>query len=235
MLVDSILADCPQSIKNIPYVRTQKNDLIRFLKVYNCCADRPMLRSRNGFELGATEFNLFAASTRRSYLIADNMNAYSFSFNAFADIPFSTLNLSFHPELNFESSRVSKAFNDGNDYDLVLNFNTISVPLYLRYTMLNNKFSPFFQIGPVYSRNIRNESTLFQYETTENAVFTEISDSPVLQDDLAGFSVGTGVILNYGSKHSIFVDFNYSKLYNFKQIYDLLNYNKFSFRIGIIL
>lgn len=233
--VDSLLVDCPAALKNIPYVRTRKNDLIRYIKDYNRCANRPFLRPRYGFSFGSTWYNLFAANTLRSYSIADNMHALNFSFNAFADISVGVISLSFHPELNFEASRASMAFNDGNDYDLVLNFNTISVPLYLRYTILKNKFSPFFQVGPVYSRNIRNESTLFQYQTSGNVVFTEISNSLVLQDDLAGFSIGTGVILNYGSKHSMFADFNYSKLYNFEQMYDLLNYNKFSFRIGIML
>lgn len=233
--VEDLLDDCPQAIKNIPYLRRRKNDLIRYIEDYNRCADRPLLRPRYGFSLGSTAYNLFEANKRRSYLIADNIKSFSFSFNAFADIPFSTINLSFHPELNFERSSASMAFNDGNDYDLVLNFNSVSIPVYLRYTILKSKISPFFQIGPVYSRNIRNESTLYKYETSGNVTTTEISDSKVLQDDLTGVSLGMGLILNYGSKHSAFVDFNSSKLYNFSQTYDLLNYNKFSFRIGIML
>lgn len=234
MPADKILADCPQSIKNIPHVRTRRNDLIRFIKDYNRCADRPLLRTRYGFELGATSYNLIAVNYPWAYPIPGHMNSSCFYFGAFADIPFWTINLSFHPELNFEYLADSKSFNEEDKYDLVLNSSSVSIPVYLRYTVLKNFLSPFFQIGPVYSRSIRNNSKLYQYKTVNNNIFISIPEPQVLQNDLAGFSIGTGVISNYGSKYSCFGELNYTTVYNLRHQNNLLRRNEFTIKFGIL-
>lgn len=234
MFVENILPDCPQAIKNSPYVRTRKNDLIRYIKDYNRCANRPLLRNRYGFELGTTSYNLISVHYPGTYPIPLNMNSLGFSFGAFADIPFSTINLSFHPELNFEHFSDSKALKNEDNYDLVLNSSSVSIPVYLRYTVLKNFLSPFFQIGPVYSKSIQNNSRLYQYKTVNNNVFISIPEPQVLQNDLAGFSVGTGAILNYGSKYSCFGELNYSTIYNLRHQYNLLRRNELTIKFGIL-
>lgn len=234
MFVDSYLADCPQSIKNIPYVRTRRNDLMRFIKDYNNCTDRPFLRTRYGFDLGATSYSLTALDYNWIYPIPSNMNFTGFSFGAFADIPISAINLSFHPELNFEHFSTTKAFFHVRDYDLVLNSSAVSIPFYLRYTVLKKNLSPFFQIGPVYSRSIHKNSTLYQYDTHGNEIFINVIDSRVLQDNRTGYSFGTGVISNYGSKYSWFAEADYSKMHNIKSNTNLYNRYEITVKIGIL-
>lgn len=232
--VDQILAECAPEIKNIPYVRTRKNDLMRFMKDYNSCADRPILRNRYGIQLGATSGNLSAVNYRRLYPVPGNMNFSSYSLGAFADIPFSSINLSLHPELSFEHFSSSKAFNQEDDYDLVLNSSSVTLPVYLRYTVMKNLLSPFFQLGPVYSRSLRNNRTLYQYDTVGNDLFISLIDSQVLQDNMAGFSFGTGAVLNYGSRYSWFAEANFSKIHNLKKNTNLYNRYEFAFKIGIL-
>ena len=234
MFVESRLADCPTTIKNIIYVRTRKNDLMRFLKDYNNCADRPFLRTRYGFQLGATSYNMSAVHYRWLYPIPENMNSIGFSFGAFADIPFSSINLSFHPELNFEHFSNTKAFSHDDDYDLVLNSSAVSIPVYLRYTVLKNFLSPFFQIGPVYSLSIHKNGTLYQYDTVGNEIFTSVIDSRVLQNNMTGYSFGTGVISNYGSKYSWFAEADFSKMHNIKGNTNLYHRFEIAFKIGIL-
>ena len=162
------------------------------------------------------------------------MNFRSYAIGAFADIPFSSINLSLHPELSFEHFSSSKAFNQEDDYDLVLNSSSVTLPVYLRYTVMKNLLSPFFQLGPVYSRSLRNNRTLYQYDTVGNDLFISLIDSQVLQDNMAGFSFGTGAVLNYGSRYSWFAEANFSKIHNLKKNTNLYNRYEFAFKIGIL-
>ena len=234
MFVDSFLVNCPQSSKNTPYIRTRKNDLMRYMKDYNRCADRPLLRTRYGFGLGATSYNLTAVDYRWLYPVPGNMNFIGFSFGAFADIPFSAINLSLHPELNFAHFSDSKIFNHDDEHDLVLNSSSLSIPVYVRYTVMKNFLSPFFQVGPVFSRSIHKNSTLYQYDTVGNEIFINTIESQVLQDNMAGFSLGTGATLNYGCKHSWFAEANFSKMHNLKSYTNLYNRYEIDFKIGIL-
>lgn len=234
LFIDSILDDCPGALKYVPYVRTRKNDLMRYIKNYNSCADKPLLRTRYGFELGATSYNMTAVDFTWTYPIPGSINPFGFSLGAFADIPISSINLSFHPELNFDRFSASKAFNHDDDYDLVLNSSSVTIPIYLRYTVLNKFLSPFFQIGPVYSRSISKNSTLYQYNTVDSEVYTSFIDSQVLQNDRTGYSIGTGVISNYGSKYSWFAEADFSKMHNIKSNTNLYNRYEIAFKIGIL-
>lgn len=234
LFLDRMLADCPQVIKNIPYVRTRKNDLMRYLMDYNSCADRPFLRSRYGFELGGTSYKLSAVDDSWGYPVPGSINSFGYAVGAFADIPFSPINLSFHPELNFEHFSATKAFKHDDDYDLVLNSGSVTIPVYLRYTIMKNFLSPFFQIGPVYSRSIHKNSTLYQYDTVGNEIFTSVIDSQVLQNDRTGYSAGTGVISNYGSKYSWFAEVDFSKMHNIKSNTNLYHRYEIAFKIGLL-
>jgi hypothetical protein len=232
--VGKMLADCPPSLKNIPFVRTRRNDLMRYIKDYNIFADRPFLRNRYGFQLGATTYNLTAVDYRWLYPVPGNLNFMGYTFGAFADIPFSSINLSFHPELNFEHFSTTKAFFSDDDYDLVLNSTSVSIPVYLRYTVLKNFLSPYFQAGPVYSRSIKNNRTLYQYDVVGNEIFTDLIDSRVLQNNMAGYSFGAGVISHYGSKYSWFAEANFSKMHNLKTNTNIYQRYEIVFKIGML-
>lgn len=232
--VGKMLADCPPALKNIPFVRTRKNDLMRYIKDYNSCTDRPLLRNRYGFQLGATSYNMTAVDYRWLYPVPGNLNFMGYSFGAFADIPFSSINLSFHPELNFEHFSTTKAFLSDDNYDLVLNSTSVSIPVYLRYTVLKNFLSPYFQAGPVYSRSIHNSKTLYQYDVVGKEIFTSIIDSRVLQDNMAGYSFGAGVISHYGSKYSWFAEANFCKTHNLKTNTNIYQRYEIAFKIGML-
>lgn len=232
--LDSILADCSPAIQNIPKVRFRSNDLIRFIRDYNICADRPLLRPRWGVELGATSYNMSSVGDRRIYPVPASIHSFGFSIGAFADLPISTVNFSFHPELNLEHFSKAESFTHDQDYDLVLNSSAVAIPFYLRYTVLKKVLSPFFQLGPVFSQSIQNNQTLYQYRTIGSEVFVALIDSQVLQESMAGFSIGSGIISNYGSRYSWFAEANLSKMQNLKSNTNLYNRYEVAFKIGIL-
>jgi hypothetical protein len=234
VFVESILTDCPQAIENTPYVRSKKNDLMRYIKDYNSCANRPFLRTRYGFGLGAKSFNLNAIDFTYAYPVSGNINSMGYSLGAFADIPFAAANLSIHPELNLEHFSNSKSYINGQDYNLVLNSVSLNIPVYVRYTVLKKFLSPYFQIGPVYSQSIHRNANLYRYFNVDNDIFIEINDSRLLQNSMAGFSAGTGLILNYGSKYSWLAEFNFIKMNNLISKYNIYSRYDIAFKIGIL-
>ena len=157
-----------------------------------------------------------------------------YSLGAFADIPFAAANLSIHPELNLEHFSNSKSYINGQDYNLVLNSVSLNIPVYVRYTVLKKFLSPYFQIGPVYSQSIHRNANLYRYFNVDNDIFIEINDSRLLQNSMAGFSAGTGLILNYGSKYSWLAEFNFIKMNNLISKYNIYSRYDIAFKIGIL-
>jgi len=151
------------------------------------------------------------------------------------DIPIRVSNFSLHSEIYYRRYGTSQSFDKaGLSYDLVINSSTICFPLLVRYSLLSKKISPYFQAGPIYSRTIKNEGTLFQYNTVKNNTYISIIDSPILQENMGGFSIGSGMILQLGSKYACFGDISYNKFYNFEKVNRLLNLSEITLRIGLI-
>lgn len=228
-LFENITTDCPQSVSKIPFVKFKRNSLKRYILDYNNCADNPFPRFRYGVSIGLTSTKLSAVDSKSAYSIPDYGNELSLAIGAFLDVPLYTSNFSFHPELYFKRISTSKSFMDNSlSYDLVNNYTSVSLPLFLRYSKLTKKIIPFIQAGPVYTRAIRNNSALFEYESANNNIYINITNSPILQMNMGGLAIGGGVIL----KNRLFSEIRYSKLYNLQHENKLLNYSEIFLGIG---
>jgi hypothetical protein len=235
VLFDSIVKGCVQAVNNIPFIKFNKYCFIRFLEDYNNCVRSPLPRFRYGLEIGINANQLSAVDKGSVYSIPDYQIDLSISIGAVMDIPVKFSNFSFHPEIYFNRYSISKAFkNEDNSNDLIINYSSICFPLLFRYSLLSKRISPYFQLGPAYSRAIKNDGTLYEYESNGNDIFINIIDSPILHKDLLGFSVGSGLILNYGSNHSWFSEVHYSRYYNLGQGSKLLNLSGITLDIGLI-
>ena len=235
VLFDSIIKDCPQAINNIPFIKFNKYSFMRFLNDYNNCVKSPLPRFRYGLAIGINASQLSAVEKGSVYSIPDYQIDWSISIGAIIDIPIRFSNLSFHPEAYYNRYSVSKTFsNENNSDDLVINYSSICFPLLFRYSILSKRISPYFQLGPVYSRAIKNEGTLYEYESNGNDIFINIINSPILHKDLLGFSTGSGLISKYGSKYSWFTELRFCKYYNFGQGSKLLNLSGITLEAGLI-
>ncbi len=234
-LFNNIVKGCPQAVRNIPFVKIRKHNLIRFIQDYNNCAKRPLPRFHYGFSTGVSTSLASAAQKQSLYLSPRHESDKTVTIGVFLDIPIKVSNFSFHPEIYYKSYGISQSFDKlGFSYDLIINNSSICLPLLVRYSLLSKKISPYFQAGPVYSRAIKNEGTLFQYNTVKNNTYISIIDSPILQENMGGLSVGGGMILQLGSKYACFGEIGYSKFYNLEKINRLLDLSEITFRIGLM-
>lgn len=234
-IFDSVVKGCPQAARNIPFIKIQKYNLMRFIYDYNNCANRPFPRFKYGFSIGISATQISAVNKKSIYSIPNYNKDWTISIGAFMDIPIPFSNFSFHPEIYYRRNSISKSFvNVYASDDLVINYSSICFPLLFRYSILSKKISPYFQVGPIYSRAIRNKSTLFEYESVNNNIFIKIIDSPVLQTDMGGFSIGSGMMSKFGSKSAWFGEIRYSKFYNLGHGSKLLNLSEITLGIGLI-
>jgi hypothetical protein len=184
-------------------------------------------------ELNASR--LSEATSGGIYAIPDYRVDWNISVGAFADIPIRFTYLFLHPGIHFKQIGISEAFsNGGKEYDLIVNMSSISFPLLFRYVLLADRFSPYVQLGPVYSRALRNESFLYEYEPTGSDIYIDIVHSHVMQNDQAGFSIGGGLIYERDSKSDWFGEIRYNKYYNLSPESNFLNLGEITFGLGLI-
>jgi len=234
-LLDSVVNECPQAVSNIPFIKIQKYNLIRFVQDYNNCANRPFPRFKYGFSIGISATQISAVNKKSIYSIPNYNKDWTISIGVFIDIPIKVSNFSLHPEIYYRQFGISQTFDDANSsYDLVINNSSICFPFLVRYSLLSKKVSPYFQAGPIYSRAIKNEGALFEYNSVKNNTYINVIDSPILQENMGGFSIGGGMIWQYASKYAWFGDLSYSKFYNLEKTNRLLNLSEITFKIGLI-
>jgi len=251
-LFKNLVGDCPQAIQNIPYTKFNKYNLQRFFQDYNNCSDQPLPRLRYGFSLGISFTQLIPANGGIFYnYTTKHNNDCSFLIGAFIDIPIHTNNFSFHPEIYYQQNRFSASFDNVTNFnDLILDYSKISFPLLFRYSIIDKIKTPYFQLGPVYSHILKNENTWYIFKddgssqfspkdddltsTYKKVIVTDISNSTIMQNNLCGFSVAGGIIINYGSKYSWFSEFSYSKLFNLSMKNNLLDLREISLKMGFI-
>jgi hypothetical protein len=231
--LDTFTKDCPDISDKYRIIKRNKVFLKKYIKDYNIC----YLTSASSFTYG---LSAGFATTRYSALKSGELsrmpsgNKMGYYFSAFTNIPLKYKGLSLGANLIFTQGSFSSKYTFNADQnEVLLNYISLDVPLLLRYTIVKNKVSPFFQAGPIYSHIINNEGSLYQYRTDGDVIYIKVDDSGILQNNLGGFSIGSGMVVKGITKHSWIIEANYSKLYNLQKN-GLINMGEFRFGIGII-
>jgi len=235
IFLEKYISDSPSSKRDLTYLKYNEYSLVRFLTNYLGCKNRPLPRIHFGFRLGVDAKQFSAVDKLSPYSTPEDYTERRISAGVFMDIPIQSSNFSITPEINYKENHFVKAFAVNKvEYDLIMNYSSINVPVFFRYSFLRKKCSPYIQAGPLYSRTIRNATRLLEYNVTDKDVTIVIKNSPVLSPNMGGFSIGSGIISDYGKKHSFFGEIRYSQLYNLNTSFQNLNLSEFSVLIGFL-
>jgi hypothetical protein len=239
--------DCSYVTNSLLNVKTNRDNLTRYFRSYNLCSKRPIPWIHYGFIAGIAGSKLSGVKKNdkeRLYIDVVDKDAYpvpEFNFRwgpvvgFFVDVPFKSGNFSLHPEAYFKHNNVSHASSTGSiSYQMEYSFSSITFPILIRYSHLGRITSSFVQAGAVYSRMVHNEGTLYKYELLNNSLSTTETDSPKLQNNMAGLSFGGGIIINYGSKYAYSAEIRYSVLNNITSQHKELNMQELSFLLGFL-
>ena len=242
-LIYTFVDDCPQAAQNLRYLKPNKHSLKRYLNYLNSCSSYPYPKVHYGFKIGiaVTQFYPIDKSSNSAfdkisiYAIPDYNSDISFTVSTFIDIPLLSSNISFIPEIYFKENHYLRSFSNSHEsFDLIMNYSSLSFPLLFKYSFLRDGNIPFILFGPIYSRVIKNESTLYKYEIIDNDIFIEINDSPIIQKNMGGFSIGSGIILDSEKRYKWFGEVRYNYMFNLLSIERNFNLGEFSINTGIL-
>ena len=214
-LIGKYLQDCDKVTDNIQHIRLNKKSLARFFNNYGNCfnrPDRPLPKIKYGLILSFTESILSPVLMMDENYLSKNDRIYSpnFSFGASVDIPIFEGNLSLHSGLELKKTGASKSYisyiSGETDYDMVINYSSVSLPVLLRYTWLRKGISPYLEGGTAYLRALKNEGQIYTYSYSGNNVFASSDDTHLISNNLIGITAGTGIISGYGSRYSWFAE-----------------------------
>jgi len=220
---------------NFKNINKEERSLIRFLDDYNKDIMRPLPRKHFGIKIGADATQLLPIGEKSLYSKGDFNKDWNMAVGFFLDLPISNSNYSFSPEINYKRLHTRESIDLlPNYYDFQLDYTSITIPLFIRYTFLKKSYSPYIQAGPMLSIIIKNNATLYEYSLDENIVDVDLTTKPILSKNMVGYSAGCGLISKYGDKLSWFGEMRFSQLYNTEIKTKNFNLGDFSFIIGLI-
>ena len=233
-VLEKYVGDQLQAVSNLKSVSYNEEDLIFFLQEYNDSTFRPLKRMHFGFRLGMDATRLSAVDNESPYSKAKYKNDYNVSVGAFLNVPLEMSNYSVTSEIYYKANRNTTIFDYAPfSYALDMDYASINIPVLLKYSFSNTNNSPYVLAGPLYSRIIKNETSLYQYEPLTNIVNTRVLESPVLGENMGGFSIGCGIGFVQVDRIGLFGEMRYNQLYNLGGFAKNLNFSELSLMIGV--
>lgn len=213
-LLENITSDCGEVNKNINQMRYQRIYLSKYIKAYNQCKSLIIPPFKYGIAVGYGLSGLIPLpSAKIRYL--DKFN-YKYdggvTLGLFIDDPISLSNFSLHLEMFYASYGHSYNYWDFNkDIDMIVNTRSLNIPVLLRYTTPMVKIRPFFNLGGIYSYQIKNENVI--YEATISKDIIEIktaNETSLISDHELGYSIGGGCQFSIIRNNGLFFELRYN-------------------------
>ena len=201
--LQSLSDDCEHSQEYLKYTLYNKHYLERFAKRYNAC-EEIYSQIRLGI-MGGLDYTSYSM-LQKALIVPEAPSEIIFSFGAFLDIPLFQSKFSFHPEIMYSKYAFSLINTVENQYtqESIANIELYSFPLLFRYTLWQNKWNPFINIGVVYNHYSRLESSVMKAMETD--VFHFQKFEPVLSPAKYAFTGGVGVWYKLTKRNSLFVE-----------------------------
>jgi hypothetical protein len=227
-----ITSDCPEVEDAIKVVNFKKSSLTAFTAKYAECTSGPFPHFRYGVNLGFNAIKLFPKSSNYFYTDFNFRYDGGYSIGLFVDNPIATSDFSWHMELYYSKHGISYQMLDDNViYDYVANLSGLKLPLLIRYTFQSNSIRPFINIGGAFNYGIENESIVYQTKKTDNEVELTDVNKLVVDDIIAGPSMGAGLEYIINNRHSLFFEIRYVRYYSINH----LKVNEWNLTTGINL
>jgi hypothetical protein len=234
-LIGTYADSCPIAAQNLKYLKPEGHSLKKYLSYLNSCNDLPYPKFHYGFRAGIAATQFYPVVKTSMIAAPDYGSDISYKIGAFLDIPILSGNLSFVPGINYKRNHYSRTFEKNSmDFDLLLNYSSIDLPILFKYRFLRRGNIPFLEIGPVYSDVIKDRAILYQYRTLDNDTFIEINDTPLIRNNMAGFCVGAGMERYSHKKYKWFWEVQYNYQSTLSSIHNQFNLGELSVNTGLI-
>ena len=99
---------------------------------------------------------------------------------------------------------------ESGDTDFLMKYQSIRLPLALKYSSLNNKAGTYFFAGPLVSHNMKSDQALYQTVVNEGIVNTTLESPNDFPDITLGAFIGAGYYKEFIPNRTAFIEFRYS-------------------------
>ena len=233
------ILDCPDMKEALGSTKFSKKSIERLLRLYQRCKGGLLPFSQFGFSLGyAISTFEYPKRTNDIGLLAflpDFPNDYfargDFQWNSslmggvFADLPIGISAFSFQTGLQLtltefeERRRVILS-----DIDFQGNFLSLELPINIRYTVLNRRWRPYFQMGTSFSHNFEGSAKLFESQIGTNmGLPIEIDSDELIADNMYGIEAVMGFSRLVGDQKWLSVELGAKRTIGFSRAL-ILNY-----------
>jgi hypothetical protein len=234
-ILKSYVQDCNNISDALKLVSFNKLSLSKFADQYNSCEYKPFPHIKYGLIIGYSITNITDSKINDEVLkSAAFKNDYAFNIGIYLDVPVLVSYFSFHPEIYYQKNTFTGHYEGSYDIaDIVINSNSVTVPVLLRYTHPSTKYRPYIDLGAIYAYHFRNDNTVYSASITNNIVGINEIKNGIYSDNQFGFSLGGGVQYDLDYRKAISLGLRFNNFIGTKN--DVYSSNSFQCVIGINL
>ena len=232
-MLETYADGCSSSAQNLKFVKPNRSSLTRFLNYLNNCSTYPYPKVRYSIKIGIAGTNFYPIDKGDIYAVGDYKSDLSIRVGASLDVPVLSSDFSCAPEIYFKRNHSASKYEDNKRFDLILNYSSLNFPLLFKYRFMKEGNIPFIQFGPLYSRVIKNSAVLYDYQVILSTTYIETNENPILQKNMAGFSLGSGLQLNSDKRYRWFGEAGYNHLFNLNSEGNNFTFGEFYFSVGL--
>ncbi|MFB6342897.1 hypothetical protein ACE1ET_14310 [Saccharicrinis sp. FJH62] len=232
----NLISDCHINSENYKLVKYNKKSLSKFFTGYNQCKIQNYPFLKYGFFLGriTTSPTLNANNEDEIFKNFNVSSANSLYGGFFADLPINQSNFSLLLSLGYyESAYSGSSKSESTIYDMLIEQNTLRLPILLRYTLPTKRIKAYANAGLSLSNNLKNETTIYKSEISGSIIeFDFPTNQKLMAANLYGFAYGGGIQYHINYRRIIFIEVRYNKEFSFGSA-SLLGKNSLEFITGI--
>jgi hypothetical protein len=228
-ILSYLLSDCKQLKEEINTLRFLEMELTDLIESYNNCIEgpsvsfkenKPWLKTSFGFLAGmnSSKISFKSNSPRQEYLTSDFDHSNDIMAGLFIDFLSPRINerISLHADLfylntNYISYSEIHYTSTIERNDVKIDLKQLKIPLGLRYTFPDKKFTPFINMGVSYTYHIESSSWWIREVQRHNIIETFEEEALDVGSSQFGFWGGIGVKKDIVKKWAGFIELRYEQ------------------------
>jgi len=206
--------DCNNLTFTNKKVKPTKKSMIKYMTFYKKCKSKPFPYANYSFYFGLSKTQLNATNAIENSVNQriEIFNDKNFNFGFAVDLPINVSFFSLHSELNYSQNNFY-GYTPTND--IFINFQTLNIPLSIRYVYTNHKLQPFINAGGLFSYNFKYTQKVIETIYKDKNIFLNTLILPnALPKTQIGITSSIGIFYQTKTYKRYFIELRYNQFYN---------------------
>ncbi|MBN2750184.1 MAG: outer membrane beta-barrel protein [Bacteroidales bacterium] len=216
-------------------VQYRKRSMSKLIENYNSCEPIVFPHFKYGVFVGYEFTKLVPSKITHEYMEYFDFNYDGgYTVGGFINCPILISNFSLYSDVSYSKHGFSyNGIVSNRGVDFVVNLSSLKVPIFIRYSYLSRKYSPFVEAGLIGVANFNNELLMFETSSVDNnIIINETDESVSISKGQFGFGFGGGVEYKLNYRNTVFFAFSIENLYSNSEL-NPINISSFRFVTGL--